>query len=165
MNVFFHVVTGIGIAVAVTDTERLNKIKDSFIPAFCALLLGIVAHGVLDYLPHTYPFSTMLDVLISVPIIGLCIVKAKRKYRLILITAFLGCILPDLVDLLPSILHKYWGFRLPAYDTVFLFHMKEYSGSIFKGESFSSDINHISVIMATAILIWCRKRDFLNIFR
>ncbi len=164
MNVIFHVTTAVGLTVALADTLKVKTIKDSFIPAICAFGCGVIVHGILDYLPHTYPFSAKSDMLISLIMIGIILYLSHKKYLLIILSAILGCILPDLIDLLPPMLNKYIGLNIPVDDKLFPWHAPEYSGSIFTGTSNASDINHITVILITGAICWCRRTDFENIF-
>ena len=164
MNVFFHVATAVGLTVALTDTNRIKTVKDSVVPACLGFVSGILVHGIIDYLPHTYPFSAKSDVVISFLMIAIFLFIAKKKYRLILLSSIIGCIFPDLVDLLPPMLNKYLGFHIFVTDKVFLWHTPAYSGSIFTGTSIASDINHIAVLFITIVVCWCRKADFVDIF-
>jgi len=164
MNVIFHVTTAIGLAVALTDTTRIRDAKDTIIPAVSAFVSGIFIHGVIDYLPHTYPFSAKLDIIISFLFIVIILVIVKKKYLSIMGLAFWGCILPDIIDLLPPMINKYLGFQLTVNDKIFPWHTHEYSGSIFIGTSIASDINHIAVVLITAMVCWCRRNDFMSFF-
>jgi len=164
MNVFFHVATAVGIAVSFTDTNKIKRGKDTVIPACCAFISGIFIHRILDYIPHTYPFSAKTDVIISLFLIAVMLALANRKCIIILIFAILGCTLPDLIDLLPSIVNKYMNLNIPVTEKIFPWHSPLYSGSIFTGTSTASDINHIGILLIIAMICWCRKTDFINIF-
>ena len=164
MNVFFHVTTAIGIVAVVSDTLRMDNSKATIVPSVCAFVLGIIIHGVIDYMPHTYPFPAKVDVIFSLTIILLVLLQARRRYRLIVAMSFLGCVFPDLVDLLPALISKITGLNIPLYDKIFPFHQKDNSGSIFVGTSVVSDVNHISVLLVTILVIWCRNSDFKRIF-
>lgn len=164
MNVFFHVTTAIGVMAVVSDRQKIDNPKTTIMPSACAFVLGVIIHGVIDYIPHTYPFSAKVDVILSLAIILLVSFQARRRYRLIVAMSFLGCIFPDLVDLLPAIINKIIGLNIPICDKIFPFHQKDYSGSIFAGTSIVSDVNHISVLLVTILIIWCRNSDFKRIF-
>ena len=163
MNVIFHVTTALGVAAVLTDTFNIKSVKESFIPASFAFISGVIIHGILDYLPHTYPLSAKVDTVLGLLIIVGVTFLSNRKYTLIVGLAFLGSIFPDLVDLLPSVADKYLGLDITNHTKVFPWHWKEYSGSIFNGNDRVSDINHILVLALTAIVCWFRRRDLKKI--
>ncbi|MBB4035029.1 hypothetical protein GGR21_000918 [Dysgonomonas hofstadii] len=164
MNVIFHVATAISLTIALTDTNKIKTVKDTIIPACGGLISGVFAHGIIDYLPHTYPLSAKPDIIISFLLIAAMLVIANKQYILILSFTIFGCVLPDLVDLLPPMMNKYLGFQISVNEKIFPWHMPEYSGSIFAGKSLASDINHIAVLLITVMICWCRRSDFSNIF-
>lgn len=165
MNVLFHVTTAVGIVATLTDTNKINSVKDSLIPGLFAFGCGIFIHGVLDYMPHTYPIAPKVDFVLSLLIIIALIYLSGRKYSIIIGLAFLGSVFPDIVDLLPAILNKYAGLDLPVNDKFFIWHRQEYSGSIFTGHDLLSDINHICVVVLTAVICWFRRADLQRIFK
>lgn len=164
MNIFFHVATAVGVTAALIDTNCIESEKDSYKTGLLSMFCSCIIHGILDYIPHTYPFSPKLDTVISLMLIILLIRRANKKYRIILLLAIFGSILPDLIDLLPSISAKYTGFLLPAYGKVFPWHWSEYSGSIFGKNDAVSDINHILVLTVICVVCWCRKTDLKQLF-
>lgn len=164
MNVLFHVATAVGLTVALTDTAKVKTVKDTIIPACGGLVSGMLIHGVIDYLPHTYPLGAKVDMVISSLLIIIMLSVVNKRYILVLSAIILGCILPDLIDLLPPMLNKYLGFQLSVGSQVFPWHTPEYSGSIFVGKSVASDINHIAVLLITVIVCWCRKEDLMKLF-
>ncbi|MDR2956429.1 MAG: hypothetical protein LBV43_15255 [Prevotella sp.] len=164
MNILFHLVTSVGVTVIVTDTTGICKVREGIIPGICAFSAGLIIHGILDYLPHTYPFSATVDVFLSLLVVAALIISSKPKYWLIICLAMLGSVFPDVIDLLPSILNKYLTFDLPVGNKIFPWHWADYSGSIFIGKSIASDINHFSVLIITIIVCYCRRKDFIEIF-
>jgi hypothetical protein len=165
MNVLFHVTTAVGVAVVLTDTTKIKSVKESIKPAFFAFVCGIMIHGVLDYMPHTYPLSAKMDAILGFLIICVATFISNRKYTFVVVFAFLGSIFPDLIDLLPSILNKYSGMDISFYQgKLFPWHWSEYSGSIFTGKDIVSDMNHILVVLLTFIICWFRRTDFKKIF-
>lgn len=164
MNIFFHIVTAVGATAALADTNRIESSKDSLKIGILSMFCSCIIHGIIDYIPHTYPFSPKIDVAISLMLIIILIWRANKKYRVILSLSILGSILPDLIDLLPSIFQKYTGVSLPAYGKVFPWHWPGYSGSIFGKSDNVSDINHILVLGLTFIICWCRRTDLKRMF-
>ena len=134
MYVFFHTATAIGVAVLLTDTEKLKPnlaVQKTFLTAFFAFVIGLISHGILDYVPHCYPIPSKIDAFVGLSIILGFTFLAQKTYRLIVFCAFVGCIFPDLVDLLPAILNKYLGLEIPIAEKLFPWHFHEYSGSIY----------------------------------
>lgn len=166
MNVFFHVSTAIGVAVVLTDTTKIKSVKASIIPALFAFGCGVIIHGILDYLPHGYPFNAKPDAILGLLIISITTFLSAKKYRLIVGAAFLGSIFPDLLDLLPSIVNKYSGLSIFVNEYKFFpWHWKEYSGSIFTaGMDPVSALNHLMVILLTVITCWFRRTDMKRMF-
>ncbi|MGB0931163.1 MAG: hypothetical protein ACPGVB_10325 [Chitinophagales bacterium] len=167
MNVFFHTTTAIGIAIALTDTQHFHSntpIKNTFPIAFCAFVVGIIGHGALDYIPHCYPIPSKADVVFGLFIILICLWRSHNTYRFILFASFVGSIFPDLIDLSPSILHKYIGTPIPTTAKLFPWHWHEYSGSIYTQNCDVSTFNHILVLITVTIICWFRRRDLKVIF-
>ncbi len=119
MNVIFHVATAISLTIALTDTNKIKTVKDTIIPACGGLISGVFAHGIIDYLPHTYPLSAKPDIIISFLLIAAMLVIANKQYILILSFTIFGCVLPDLVDLLPPMMNKYLGFQISVNEKIF----------------------------------------------
>jgi hypothetical protein len=163
MNIFFHVTTAVGIAVALTDTAKTDTKKAVLITGAAAFVTGVLVHGILDYMPHTYPFAAKVDAILGLLIIAVTLFFTNRRYVWIMALAFLGCVFPDLVDLSVPIVNKYTGLSLPVGDKIFPWHQKENSGSIFTGHSTASDINHVAVLLITVIVCLCRRADFKRI--
>lgn len=168
MNVFFHTATAIGVTVLLTDTEKLKPslaMSQTLTTAFLAFIIGIVSHGILDYVPHCYPLPAKADVFIGLFIILSFLFLAQKTYRFIVLCAFAGSIFPDLVDLLPAILNKYLGLQLPIVEKIFPWHFHEYSGSIYSTKCSVSTFNHVVLLFTVCILIWSRKKDAKTIFK
>lgn len=167
MNVVFHTVSAVGVVAIVTDTSIIKaaNTRTKIALAAMALFSAIFFHGVLDYMPHCYPVDSKWDVLA-----GLCIMISgfalvRKNYRLIVAAAFVGCILPDLIDLLPAILNKYLGWQLPLAPKLFPWHWKENSGSVYIGNCSTSSINHWSLIVFVLLIVHARRRDLKMMLR
>lgn len=168
MNVIFHVITAIGIAVAITDSKAIEKSVTSrkvIVTSFFAFLVGVISHGALDYIPHCYPINSKIDVILGLAIIIATLWKTNRKYRVIVFFSFLGSVLPDLIDLLPAIANKQLGLDLPIIDKIFPWHLHDYSGSIFKEDCATSTLNHILLLLTLTIDYWSRRGDWRTMFR
>jgi hypothetical protein len=167
MNITFHTITAIGVAVLITDTSKTENhfpLENKFVLGFSAFFLGIISHGILDYIPHCYPIKSKIDILLGFIIICVGIFFTNRKYRFITALAFLGCIFPDLIDELPRIINKYFGLHLPVHRNYFPWHWKRYSGSIYVKPNMVSALNHIALILTVCLICYLRKNDFKNLF-
>lgn len=167
MNVLFHTTAAVGVAVLLTDTNKVkihsNVIRASITGTF-AFILGAISHGALDYIPHCYPINSKVDVILGLIIIVIFTFLAKKDYKLIVGLAFIGSIFPDLVDLSPEILNSYLGFNLPIIDNIFPWHWSEYSGSIYVQNCHVSFLNHSLVLLTVGLICWARRNDLTKIF-
>ncbi len=167
MNVIFHTTTAIGVAILLTDTKRIEKSigsKEVVLTSVLAFTVGIFSHGVLDYIPHCYPINSKADVLAGLMMILVTTWLARKKYRFIIGFSFLGSILPDLIDLLPNIVNKQFGFELAKNDKIFPWHMHDYSGSIYAGSCDVSTLNHLLLLLTICMVFWSRRTDFKTMF-
>ena len=167
MNVFFHAITAIGVTALLSDSKRLEKSKSSkpfVLTAIFMFFVGIIMHGVLDFVPHCYSINSKLDVFISLAMILILIWLAKKEYRIIVALSFLGSIFPDLVDLSFPILNKQLGLSLPIYDKIFPWHWSSYSGSIYCGDCGVSTLNHVLLVCTISVICWCKRIDLEVIF-
>ncbi|MCH5717503.1 hypothetical protein [Niabella hibiscisoli] len=121
MNVIFHTVSAIGVVAMVTDTSivKPDNYRAVTTVATIALFAAVFFHGVLDYMPHCYPVHSKWDVVIGLCIIATGTILVRKTYRLIVVAAFAGCILPDIIDLLPAISNKYMGWEIPIMQPIF----------------------------------------------
>lgn len=167
MNVLLHTTTAVGIAVLLTDTKRIEQSPTRgmvVLTGFFAFTVGLISHGVLDYIPHCYPINSKLDALGGLTMILLLTWLTNRKYRLIMILAFLGAIVPDVIDLSPAILNKQLGLDLPSLDKLFPWHWQEYSGSVYNSDCNVSTLNHLILLFTIAVVCWCRRSDIRMLF-
>ena len=167
MNIFFHTATAISVAVLLTDTEKIKPnlaLQKTISTAFLAFIIGIISHGILDYVPHCYPIPPKIDAVIGLSIILSLTFLAQKTYRFIVFAAFVGSIFPDLIDLLPAILNKYLALQLPIAEKIFPWHFHEYSGSIYSSKCSVSSFNHFVLLFTVFMLIWSRKKDTQTIF-
>ncbi len=168
MNVLFHTITAISVSVLLTDTKRIEQSTTSIIivtTSISTFALGIISHGVLDYIPHCYPLNSKLDVIISLTLILATLWMTNKKYRLIMALSFIGCIFPDLVDLSPNIINKQFALHLPIIEKIFPWHLHQYSGSIYSGDCNNSTLNHVLLLSTVFIICWFRKTDFKAMFK
>lgn len=140
------------------NENKIGKIVYGFI-------IGVISHGVLDYVPHCYPISSKLDLLIGLIIILICLFKVKKDYKFLVSAVLFGCVFPDVIDLTPAILNSQLGINLPIFENIFPWHIHEYSGSIYTEECSVSKINHILTLLFSGIIIILNKRSVMKIIK
>ena len=168
MNIIFHTTAAIGIAVLLTERNEIDNspnIKNVFEASIFAFTLGIISHGVLDYIPHCYPINSKFDVILGLIIIITTTFWANINYRPVIVLSFIGSIFPDLVDLLPNIINKQFGFHLLIVNKVFPWHWSNYSGSIYRNDCNVSTMNHVLLILTVGIICWNKRNVIKQIFR
>jgi hypothetical protein len=167
MNVIFHTTTAIGVTVLLTDTSRIG-IRPTTIQvaptAFYAFGMGIISHGILDFIPHCYPINSKLDVIAGIVMILSTTWLTNRHFRVIMGLAFLGAVFPDIVDLGPKILNKQLNLGLTFPGNMFPWHWRIYSGSIYDGNCNISILNHFLLVLTVVLILWSRRTDLKNIF-
>ncbi len=167
MNELFHVISGIGITAILTDTETAedkSSLQNKLPVVFYACSAGFITHAVLDYLPHTYPIKPKVDVIVSMILISILVLSARKSYRLIVAGSLLGCILPDLIDIGPKMLNSYFGLSVPIHRQLFPWHWKSYSGSLYGRGYTVSAINHSVFFMLLLIIFWRRRTRLAKVF-
>ena len=155
---------GTAAALSSTSTDATagqSPYRSSAFLSAIGLVIGIVVHGILDYLPHSYPIPSRLDVALSLILVVLTIAMAKPKTRSIVLACYLGCILPDVIDLAPAILNRTFGLGLPT-PKMFPWHWPKYSGSIYDGsKKLESALLHFAVLALSIGLIVRNRRTLL----
>lgn len=162
MNIIFHTATAIGVTVLLTDTNRITPeagIKKGIWTALSAFFVGFATHAAIDYMPHCYPINSKADALISLIVIILALWFIRKPYKLIAGLSFLGCIFPDIIDLLPQILNKYLGLGFPVAEKIFPWHWQEYTGAIINHHCAVSVLNQIILLLTIAMICWFRRTD------
>jgi hypothetical protein len=115
-------------------------------------------------MPHHYPVNSAIDVIMSLLIMMIVFLRTNKRLKIIAAFSFLGNILPDLVDLAPSILNKYLHLKLPIISKIFPWHWPQYSGSIYTGSFNVSILNHLAVLFLVFIICFIRYKDFKAVF-
>ncbi len=162
MNVTFHTIASITTAsIFCIKKDDIVWNTSKFLIVF---VVGILVHGVLDYLPHQYPIRSKVDIGVALFLFILTLFFIEKKNYLLLLIAFIGGIFPDLVDLSSGIADKHFGLLLPQLSfKIFPWHWKEYSGSIYDGtREIESAIYHISVVLIGICVLMKTKHKFLR---
>ncbi len=117
-------------------------------------VVGILAHGALDHVPHTYPIPSALDVFLGLTLFLVAMAFSKPEHRVLLGACFAGSVLPDLIDLGPAIINRRLGWSLPLVK-IFPWHWPQYSGSIFDHRwHASSFLAHCAVLGGSLVLMY-----------
>ena len=161
MNVTFHVLASFATTAALS-TINAGTQRARFLLLVAGLIAGVILHGILDILPHSYPINSILDVVLALILFAVAWPLVVKAQRLLFLACYLGAILPDLIDLGPAILNKRLGTTFPVIK-LFPWHWKMYSGSIYDGsKGFESALSHVVVLGASLLLLfWLHN----NIFR
>jgi hypothetical protein len=164
MNVIFHTATAVATVVLIADCKSKVSSISYMSRCFLSLATGIIFHSILDYVPHCYPLNSKLDVIISSIIMIFLFWRTPKQYKIILAAAFIGNILPDIIDLLPGILNKLFNLKIKIIAKIFPWHWSLYSGSIYSGSCNVSNLNHLMIVALVCVICWCRKKQFKAIF-
>lgn len=163
MNVTFHTLSALATSAALsskrrTDVSQRVQVSDGFVICVAGFCCGILVHGLLDYLPHSYPIRSSVDVIFSLALFIATVAFAKG-HRLLVGSCFLGSICPDLLDLGPAILNHQFGWALPVVK-IFPWHWQQYSGSIYDGRrALTSFFWHFVVVSVSLKLLWTFRTD------
>ena len=168
MGVTFHALTSVSIAatIAAQTKNPLDgmHLKGHGVFLLIILCVCILSHGILDVLPHQYPLPASVDVVMS--LIGITGVAfcTKKDRRFLLLFCFLGCLLPDVIDLTFPILNRKLGMAFPTYR-IFPWHWPAYSGSIFDGRRlFESTCYHSVVVSLCLLIVYVYRHELFGEF-
>jgi hypothetical protein len=163
LNVAFHALAALAIgqtaacraAAATRPGARAGIIAIAFV-------LGVMSHGVLDGLPHEYPFRWLGDTIASLALVTTWMLITRPGYRALPLIAIAGALLPDVIDHVPEDLNRHLGTHLPVLPNLFPWHHRGGSGSLSgivapdaRGASIA---NHIIVVAYCAAMLWLSRR-------
>jgi hypothetical protein len=178
LNTAFHTLAGLAIGQAAacrliaTDPRgggpprsgherREAQARYAEVAAF-TFLLAVMSHGVLDGLPHEYPFRALGDTFFTIGLFATAMLLIEPRFRLLLAIAFVGAVLPDVIDHVPRDLNRHLGWHLPEYPKLFPWHHPEGSGSlsgvVAPRAREASLANHVIVVTFCATLMWLSRR-------
>jgi hypothetical protein len=165
LNVAFHALTGlaIGQALASPAEERGPDAKPRPFDYTAGLVLGVMAHGVIDGLPHEYPFRAVGDTLATAALVLPWLWFVQRRFRALLIVTLIGTVLPDVIDHVPRDLNRHLGLHLPELTKLFPWHHRGGSGSL-SGDAIPFDArlaslaNHVIVVTFCALTLYRTRR-------
>lgn len=162
MNVAFHTLSAL--AIGQTAAWRLDvadrRARRGAITAL-VILLGVMSHGVLDGLPHEYPFKWLGDTVSTTALVVVWMAIVEPRHRLLLLIAIASAVLPDVIDHVPRDLNRHLGTHLPELTKLFPWHHRGGSGSL-SGEvprdaRIASITNHIIVVTFSGVMLWLSR--------
>ena len=160
MNVTFHVLGSLATAsvLSLGLSDKIYDIKKLTI----GFITGIFIHGILDYLPHSYPFRSRFDIILGFTLFLIGFFLAQNRSKLLVAVCFAGSIFPDVIDLGGEIANKHLGIPVPHLSfNIFPWHWKEYSGSIYDGSrQTESNIYHILFLLICLAVLYAKRKDF-----
>ena len=168
MNVTFHALgsfaTAAVLSLGASENWRSISALKKYAIGFAA---GILVHGILDYLPHSYPLPSKFDVIFAISLSGGMLYLVQKQNRFLVLVCFAGCVFPDVVDLSPTIIKKYLDIEIPALPfRVFPWHLKKYSGSIYDGSrQIESNIYHFSFLLICFGLLYANRKRFFRFYK
>lgn len=171
MNVAFHALTGLAIGQAAAcaadppsppSAERAAG-RPRLALFAAAFTLGIMAHGVLDGLPHEYPFRAVGDTLVTAALVLSGLWLIQPRFRSLLLVTLVGTVLPDVIDHVPRDLNRHLGTHLPEVKKIFPWHGRGGSGSLSGDDipfraHIASIANHVIVATFCAVTMIRTRR-------
>jgi hypothetical protein len=168
LNIAFHTLAGlaIGQAAACRLIERdaphdAPRASTARLVAW-TFVLCVMSHGVLDGLPHEYPFRALGDTFWTSTLLLSWMLLIQPRFRALLALAFLGAVLPDLIDHVPRDLNRHLGLHLPVLPKLFPWHHREGSGSlsgyVLPLARVASLVNHVMVATFSVTVLWLSRR-------
>jgi hypothetical protein len=167
VNVTFHTAGAVATAAFLSSTQARaasgrSTPRHILLIAVIGFVAGIAEHGIMDYVPHSYPIPSSLDVVFSIALFMVAVAQTKPQFRVLVTACFMGSIFPDLVDLGPRILNHHLDWTLPTIK-IFPWHWPQYSGSLYHGvKRFQSAVSHCIVIGVSVILCWFYRHSLFS---
>jgi len=163
LNVTFHTLAALAIgqsaACRLQVAERRRQRVAIWVVTF---LLGVMSHGVLDGLPHEYPFQWLGETVATTALLVIWMAIIQPRYRVLLLVAVAGALLPDVIDHVPRDLNRHLGTHLPELTKLFPWHHRGGSGSLSGTVSpdarVASIANHVIVVTFSVVMLVISRR-------
>lgn len=172
MNVLLHALTGVAIAHAAVRLANVRDQKPSTAVVASAALAGVLSHGLLDWLRHSYPVPSRMDVVLALTLSVAWLLSIRRLLLPLFALALTASFLPDVIDHLPRLLHV----TSPLPTPLFPWHAPEWSGSLYPATTIragsrlvalelgdnraASLANHVGVILMSAACVFLGRSAF-----
>ncbi len=168
MNIAFHTLAGLAIGQTAATRVSAEPSRDpearrhDALVATLAFGFAVMSHGILDGLPHEYPFRALGDTLATAVVVAAGMSVLQRRHRVLVLIALIGAVLPDVIDHAPRDLNRHFGTHLPELKKVFPWHGAGGSGSLsgdhilFRAH-IASLVNHVIVVAFSAAMLWLTR--------
>lgn len=171
MNVAFHALTGLAIGQAAAcagdpPQGEATGARPKLVIFAGAFVLGIMAHGVLDGLPHEYPFRAVGDTVATAALVLPWMWFIQPRFRWLLFVTLAATVLPDVIDHVPRDLNRHLGTHLPEVKKIFPWHGRGGSGSLSGNDilfraRIASITNHV-IVATFCVVTMVRTRRVLR---
>ena len=163
MNIAFHTFTALAIGQSAACRLEVARSRAQRITiGVVTFLLGVMSHGVLDGLPHEYPFQWLGETVLTAALLAIWMAIIQPRYRILLLVAVAGALLPDVIDHVPRDLNRHLGTHLPELTKLFPWHHRGGSGSLSgtvpPDARLASIANHIIVVTFSAVMLVISRR-------
>lgn len=163
MNVAFHTLTALAIGqTAACRIDVADRRGRRVAIAILVFLLGVMSHGVLDGLPHEYPFKWLGDTVSTTSLVVIWMAIVQPRHRVLLLIAIAGAVVPDVIDHVPRDLNRHLGTHLPELTKLFPWHHPggsgSLSGTVAPDARIASIANHIIVVTFCTVMLWLSRR-------
>lgn len=156
MNVTFHVLGGFATAAVLSrKADSKNSLFTTVAKFGVGFVVGVLVHGLLDYLPHEYPLQSKFDITLALILLLFALSAVQKQNIVLLLICFAGSVFPDVIDLGAAIANKHLGVALPQLPfKIFPWHWKQFSGSIYDGSrGFESTVYHLIFVSVCFVLL------------
>lgn len=165
MNVTFHVLGSFATAAVLSrEADSKNSMFATLAKFGVGFVVGVLVHGLLDYLPHEYPLRSKFDIALALILLLFALSAVQMQNIVLLLICFAGSIFPDVIDLGAAIANKHLGVALPQLPfKIFPWHWEQFSGSIYDGSRrFESTVYHLIFVSVCFILLRIYRNKFLK---
>ncbi|HEY8559378.1 MAG TPA: hypothetical protein VIL74_03160 [Pyrinomonadaceae bacterium] len=166
MNITFHVIGSFATAAVLNLDKGENWLAPRALAKYLVgFTVGVIVHGILDASPHQYPLTSKIDVILAALLLPLFLLVSQKQNLLLILFCYAGCVFPDVVDLGPAMVEKYFQISLPRLSfRLFPWHLKQYSGSIYDGSrAVESAFYHVSFSLICLSLLFANRKSFLKV--
>jgi hypothetical protein len=163
LNIAFHTLAALAIGQSAACRLQVAQRRWQRIAiGVVTFLLGVMSHGVLDGLPHEYPFRWPAETVLITVLLVTWMVIIQPRYRGLLLIAVAGALLPDVIDHVPRDLNRHLGTHLPELPKLFPWHHRGGSGSLSgtvpPDAHVASIANHIIVVSCSVLMLVLSRR-------
>jgi len=165
LNLVFHTITAVSTSsIFLRRMSKSGLLKKEMLFAFST---NLVLHAIEDLVPHRYPFTLTVDLIMSFIIsILLLLIQKKKGSRCIVIFSLIGALVPDIIDkgLLGIFFHsrRYIFFWHNPYIINFSYNFFKFGGKINIQDAiiiFQSMVILLSIVILIANLKFVLNRE------